>query len=157
VSAPAVLLLAFAIGVAAGLRALTPVAVVAWAAHLGWLPLHGTALGFLGSPWAVGVFTLAALFELVNDKLPKTPSRKAPAPFAARVLLGGLAGASIAAGHGGSLGLGAVLGAAGGVAGTLGGYEARTRAVRALGIGDLVVALVEDALAIASSLFLVTR
>ena len=37
-----VLLLALLIGVVAGLRALTAPAVVAWAAFLGWIDLHGT-------------------------------------------------------------------------------------------------------------------
>ena len=39
-----VLLLAFAIGVIGGLRAITAPTVVAWAAHLGWINLHGTPL-----------------------------------------------------------------------------------------------------------------
>ena len=35
-------LLVFSIGVVAGLRSLTAPAVVAWAAYLGWLNLHGS-------------------------------------------------------------------------------------------------------------------
>ena len=41
--------LAFLIGIAAGLRALTPAAAVCWAARLGWLKLQGTPLAFLGA------------------------------------------------------------------------------------------------------------
>ena len=40
--------LAFLIGVVAGLRALTPLAAVSWAARLGWLHLENTWLAFLG-------------------------------------------------------------------------------------------------------------
>jgi uncharacterized membrane protein len=41
--------LALGVGVAAaGLRSLTPPAVVAWAAHLGWLNLNNSALAFMG-------------------------------------------------------------------------------------------------------------
>jgi len=43
-----ILLLAFLIGAVAGLRALTPLAAVSWAAHLGRLPVAGTWLAFLG-------------------------------------------------------------------------------------------------------------
>jgi len=41
-----------------------------------------------------------------------------------------------------------VLGALGAVAGTLGGYRARTRLVPALGVPDYVVALAEDVVAV---------
>jgi hypothetical protein len=44
-----VFLFALGIGFAAGLRALTPPAVVAWAAHLGWLNLSNSPLAFMGS------------------------------------------------------------------------------------------------------------
>ena len=51
-----VLLLAFLIGVIAGLRSLTAPAAVAWAAHRNWLNLHNTPLSFMGSTAAVGFF-----------------------------------------------------------------------------------------------------
>ena len=86
------LLLALCIGVVAGLRSLTAPAVVAWAAHLGWINLHGSPLAFMGSPWAVGVFTVLALGELVADLLPSTPARTAPVGLSARIVTGALAG-----------------------------------------------------------------
>ncbi|HEY1434389.1 MAG TPA: DUF4126 domain-containing protein, partial [Thermoanaerobaculia bacterium] len=43
-----VLVLAFLIGVVAGLRVMTAPAAVSWAARLGWLHLEGTPLAFLG-------------------------------------------------------------------------------------------------------------
>jgi uncharacterized membrane protein len=45
----------------------------------------------------------------------------------------------------------------GAVAGTLGGYEARTRLVRTLRAPDLVIAVVEDAVAVGGGLFVVSR
>jgi uncharacterized membrane protein len=152
-----VLLLAFLIGIVAGLRSLTAPAVVAWAAHLHWLNLEHTPLGFLGSTAAVAVFTLAALAELIADKLPKTPSRTAPPGLIARFVFGGLSGTALAAAAGQSLVLGAVLGAAGGLAGAFAGYQARTRSVKALNAPDFVIALVEDAVAIGAGLFLASR
>jgi uncharacterized membrane protein len=70
--------LALLIGVVAGLRALTPVAAVSWAARLGRLHLENTWLAFLGYAATPYILTVLALFELVNDKLPKTPSRRSP-------------------------------------------------------------------------------
>ena len=41
-------ILAFLIGVVAGLRAMTEPAPVSWVARLSWLPLENTWLAFLG-------------------------------------------------------------------------------------------------------------
>jgi len=149
-------ILAFFIGIIAGLRSMTAPAVVAWASRLGWLSLAGTPLAFLASPAATWVLTGFALAELVADKLPITPSRTTPGPFIGRILTGGLAGSALTGGLGGSLLLGAVLGALGAVAGTMGGYRARTGLVRALGVPDYVVALAEDAVAVGGALLIVT-
>src|SRR5215468_7254469 len=83
------LLLAFCIGVVAGLRSLTAPAVVAWAAHLGWMNLSASPLAFMGSAWAVGIFTLLALLEFVTDQLPRTPARTAAVPLGARFVVAG--------------------------------------------------------------------
>src|SRR5262249_24986307 len=87
------LLLAFGIGVVAGLRSMTAPAIVAWAAHLGWISLSGSHLAFMGSAWAVGIFTLGALAEFVADQLPTTPARTTAGPLAARIVMGSLTGA----------------------------------------------------------------
>jgi uncharacterized membrane protein len=149
-------LLAFAIGVVAGLRSMTAPAAVTWAARLGWLHLDDTPLAFLGSGVAAYVFTALMIGELVADKLPRTPSRTRPGPFVGRIAAGGLAGAALIAGTGGSLALGALLGAIGAVAGTLGGYTARTRLVRVLAVPDYVVALGEDILAIGGAFLILS-
>ena len=150
------LLLAFALGFIAGLRSMTPPAVMAWAAHLGWLSLDGTPLSFLASPVARYVLLVAMLGELVADKLPFTPSRTLPGPFVWRILSGGVSGAALAAGFGQPLALGAAAGAAGAVAGTLGGYRARTGLVRTLEVPDYAVALTEDVVAVGSALLIAT-
>jgi uncharacterized membrane protein len=41
------LVFCFLLGCLTGLRSLTPPAVICWAAHLGWLNLAGTKLGFI--------------------------------------------------------------------------------------------------------------
>src|SRR5712671_3159322 len=91
------LILAFFIGVIAGLRSLTPPAAVSWAARLGWLHLENTSLAFLGYAAAPYVFSVLAVGELIADKLPKSPSRKAPMGLLARIVTGALCGAALGA------------------------------------------------------------
>jgi uncharacterized membrane protein len=150
---------AFALGIGffAGLRALTPPAVVAWATYLDWLNLHNSPLAFMGSTVAVAIFSLLAVFELINDKLPSTPKRTATAPLIARILMGGLSGACLCAASNLSMIVGAILGAIGGVIGAFAGYEIRRRLVSALQIRDLFIALLEDLITIGAAFFLVSR
>ena len=87
-----VVLAAFLIGVIAGLRAMMAPTVVSWAAGLGTLHLEGTPLHFWGHAITRYVLSVAAIGELINDKLPKTPSRKVPPQFIIRVLTGSALG-----------------------------------------------------------------
>jgi uncharacterized membrane protein len=147
--------LAFLIGVVAGLRALTAPAVVSWAARFGWVHLENTWLAFLDAAVTPYVASVLAVGELINDKLPKTPSRKAPLSFAARIVTGGISGAALGASQSAMGGL--VAGALGAIVGTLGGYEARTRAANAIGKKDLPIALIEDAIAVAGAFWIASR
>ncbi|MEO7651660.1 MAG: DUF4126 family protein [Bryobacteraceae bacterium] len=147
-------MLAFLIGVIAGLRAMTAPAAVSWAARLGWLHLEGTPLAFLGYAATPYIFTLLAIGELISDQLPSTPSRKAPPGFIVRILMGGLCGGAFGAAGQNLIG-GLVAGVLGAVAGTLGGYEFRVRLVRATGGKDLPIALLEDAIAIGGAFLIV--
>lgn len=142
-----VVLLALLIGVVAGLRSLTPPAVVSWAAFIHWINLHGTWASWLGHPVAVTVLSLLAVIELVTDKLPMTPSRTAAPSFAFRLVSGAFAGAVIGTAWGytwGGLGAGVI----GAVLGTLAGFQARTRLVAWRGGHDVPIALLEDAVAV---------
>ena len=150
------LLFAFLIGFFAGLRSLTPPAATAWAVYLGWLRLE-PPLALIGSLPSVLIFTLLAVVELVADKLPQTPKRTAPPGLIARIVMGGLTGACVAAGGAEGVFLGTVLGASGGIVGCFAGYHARTRLAKVLGTRDIYVALFEDLVAIAGSLWVVSR
>jgi uncharacterized membrane protein len=150
------LVFVFLIGLLTGLRSLTPVACTAWATHLGWLRVS-RAFSWIGGVPAVALLTLLALVELVADKLPKTPSRTAPPGLIARIVMSGLAGACVATAGGWGPVPGALLGVGGALAGTFGGYQLRTRLVKALGTPDFVVAVLEDLITIGGSLWVVTR
>ncbi len=118
---------------------------------LDWINLDGTWAEWVGHPITVAVLTVLAVGELITDKLPKTPSRKSPMGFGARLVMGAFAGAVIGTAWGytfGGLGAGLI----GAVLGTLGGAEARRRLVAANGGHDLPIALVEDAVAVLGGL-----
>jgi uncharacterized membrane protein len=146
-------LLSLSIGIVAGLRAMTAPAAVSWAAYLGWLKLDESILAFMGYAWTPWVITVLAVAELVTDQLPSTPSRTVPVQFGTRILSGALTGAALGI-VAGSLVIGAVLGAAGAVIGTLGGRTARAALARKLG-NDRPAALLRDAVAIAAALLVV--
>lgn len=141
-----VLLFALLIGVVAGMRAMTAPAAVSWAAYLGMVKVAGTPLAFMGAHITPYIFTLFAIGELVNDKLPKTPSRKVPPQFVTRLVTGGLAGATIGIGSG-QLILGIVAGLVGAVAGIYGGSFLRSHLSEVTG-NPLIAALIEDSIAI---------
>jgi uncharacterized membrane protein len=149
-------LFALLIGIVAGLRALTPLAAVSWAAHMGWLSLENTWLAFLGATATPYVLSFLAVGEIINDKLPKTASRKSPMMFGGRIVMGVLCGAALCAANHTMLG-GMLAGAIGAVIGTLGGYELRTRLAGAIGGKDLPIALLEDVVAIGAAILIVLR
>ena len=149
------LLFAFLIGCVCGLRSMTAPAVVAWAAHMGWLHLDGSWLAFLANKISLVIFSLFAVGELIADKLPFIPARTQVGPLAVRVIFGALCGAALCISAAVSPLLGALLGAGGGVAGAFAGYNYRRRlAARA---PDLMLALLEDLVAVGGGLFLVSR
>ena len=137
---------AFLIGAASGLRALIGLTAVSWAVHFGILPLDHTWLAFLGYAFTPYALTLLAIGELVNDKLPKTPSRLVPPQFLARIVTGALCGLAIGLSRNGMI-IGLMAGIAGAVAGTFGGAKARSFLARTFG-RDLLAALLEDAVAL---------
>lgn len=140
------ILASFLIGLVAGLRTMTAPAAVAWAAWLGWIDIGTTWAGFMASPWAVGIFSIAALGEYVADQLPSTPSRTVPQQFGARLVSGAFTGAVLGAAAGGTA-LGLVAGLVGAVAGAYGGAWARGRLASSFG-RDRPAAFIEDGVAI---------
>lgn len=135
------------LGVSTGLRSFTPLAVTAWFARMGRLPLSGS-WSWIGHRAAVGLLTVAAVGEYVGDKLPNTPSRVSPVALVGRLVCGGLVGAIVASTLRRPVAGGVALGALGAAAGAYGGYYARKSLTHGAGLPDLPVALVEDALSI---------
>ena len=146
---------AFLLETASGLRALIGLTAVSWAVHSGILPLDHTWLGFLSYAFSPYILTLMAIGELVNDKLPKTPSRLIPPQFITRIVTSALCGLAIGLSGNGII-IGLVAGFTGAVAGTFGGARARSLLAKTFG-RDLPAALLEDAVALGIAAFALFR
>ncbi|MYL98478.1 DUF4126 family protein [Novosphingobium sp. FGD1] len=148
-----ILLLALAMGIIAGLRAFTPPAAISWAAWLGVLDLGDTGLAFLGYRFTPWILTLVAALELVGDQLPRTPSRKVPSQFGARLISGAFCGAAIGLPSGAWV-AGLVAGLIGAAIGTYGGAALRAALARSLR-SDRPAGLIEDVLALVVAILVV--
>ena len=137
------------LGAVTGMRSQLPTALLAWRASRGDFPheIDGPG-GMFRRPGAVQLAAMAALGELVADKLPHTPNRLESGPFFGRLSLGAAAGAGISTAFGRSRIVGAALGVAGTALGSAAGHRLRTAAAERSGAPDLIWALAEDALAI---------
>jgi uncharacterized membrane protein len=122
-------------------------AAASWAANRQQIPLEGTWLSFLGFRFTPYITSLLAIGEVINDKLPKTPSRLVPPQFGGRVAMGALTGSAIGLSQG-HLIIGALSGIIGSVVGTLAGAKARAFVAKLFG-RDFPAALLEDILAVA--------
>lgn len=134
------LLLAFVLGLVVGLRTFTAPATL-------WLMRHP-------GPWAVGLGILA-LMEYGVDLLPKAPARTTTSGLLARAVSGAFVGwmAGLAAGR--SSIAGAIAGTIGAVIGAYGGLAVRIRL--SASIGNVPSGLLEDAVAIAAAVAIVSR
>jgi uncharacterized membrane protein len=150
-----ILFFAFLIGCVAGLRSMTAPAVVAWGAHFGWLHLDGSWLVFFAGKISLFVFSLFALGELIADKLPFIPGRIQPGPLGVRVAFGAICALALCCSSGTSPVAGAILGCLGGVAGAFAGYHYRR--LLSQRIPDIVLALLEDLVAVGGGFFIVSH
>jgi uncharacterized membrane protein len=141
------------LGLTTGLRSMTPMAVIAWYAWAGWLPLDGTWAEWLGKFWVAVGLTVLAVAELVADKMPWMGARTAPGPLLWRLVLGGLAGAVAATSLYGAGIEGVLLALIGTLLGAFGGYMVRRDAVAKIGCADWQYAVGEDLFTIGAAGF----
>jgi len=140
------------IGAVAGLRSMLAPALVSRALANAGAAGHGLAGRALASPAAGAILPVLAALELLADKLPITSPRIAPASLVARALSGACAAAAVAAERGGRRRgriAPALVGAAAAVAAAFAGYQLRRWVGRRARLPDAIVAVVEDAVAVA--------
>ncbi len=139
------------LGLSAGMRSMTPVAVVGEAVRRGQLPVTGSAGALLARARARPAALLLAAGEIAGDKLHSAPDRIVAPGLAARLATGALVGAAVAPSDRQSAG--ALLGAAAAVGFAYVSFSARMRTMQRH--GQASTGLVEDALALAVALLAV--
>lgn len=151
VSAREIATSALTMGITAGLRSMMPLAMLALRRDQAPGGARWENWPVLKSGLGRGILVAAGAGELVADKLPATPSRLMPLPLLGRMTLGGVAGAAIGseAPEAEPVLVGTIFGIIGGALGSYAGYYIRQAVVKKTGLPDLVIALGEDALAVA--------
>jgi uncharacterized membrane protein len=109
---------------------------------------HGAVAELLSRSSARSLLQIAAVGEMVADKLPLVPNRIEPGPLLGRAFLGGIAGGILAHQYGESGPLGAIFGAAAAVLSAYAGFHGRRALTHSTGLPDAAVALCEDVVAI---------
>jgi len=87
--------LAIGVGVAAGFRPMTALAVISWSLKRGWLRPGSSPFANIVYGGSSRKMAELAISELIADKLPFTRSRLNPGPFASRTAVGAISGAVI--------------------------------------------------------------
>jgi uncharacterized membrane protein len=136
------------IGIVAGLRSMIPLAFLIWTSD----QEHNTLPEAIEKRSLVSVLEtaagLAVLGEIIADKLPFTPSRLKTGQFLGRLIIGAVAGTVICKRANQSPFEGAIRGAIGAGIGTIAGYTYRTFFTQTTSMPDIVLASIEDIIAL---------
>lgn len=143
------------LGVVTGMRSMTAIAALSWAAWLGLVPEQGWAT-WIAHLVVVILFTVLAVGEYVVDTRPKIPRRTDLGPALARVVVGGLVGAMVAVAIDEPVAGGIIFGAGGAIIGAWGGFFVRMTVARIFR-RDLPAALLESASAIGLAVLALVR
>ena len=143
------------LGFVAGLRSMTPLALLNWTSRIG-VDAESALEQFLDAPASRVISSALAVGELVGDKLPFTPSRISAGPLIGRIVIGGLAGATLCQRARVSPIVGMAIGATAASAGSAAGYYGRKTLDKIKFVPDFVWASAEDTLALGLG-YLATR
>jgi uncharacterized membrane protein len=138
---------AIQIGIVAGLRSMMPLALLTWSKER----REQEALSQNRSK-AMLLTGLLALGEIVGDKLQIMPSRVSTGSLLGRIASGAIAGAVLSNRYGYPLGQGAIRGTLGAGLGAFAGYSVRLLLSQTLNIPDVLLATIEDSIALSLGL-----
>ena len=143
------LLGAVGLGAVAGIRSMTPPALLSRAASRGEIRgIGATPYGFLASPRVANLLTALAVGEISADKLPFSPDRVSLPGLAGRLATGALVGAALYAADGRKGATGGAIGALSSLATSYASYYLRTGTQQRFGLPNPVGGIVEDAVAL---------
>ena len=149
---------ALGLGAVAGIRSMTPPALLSRAASRGGIPgMEKTPFAFLASPRATRLCTVLALGEISADKLPFSPNRTSIPGLAGRLATGALVGAALFSANGREGTVGGALGALSSLATSYLSFFLRNGAQQKFGIPNPAGGVVEDAVALSIGLLSLRR
>lgn len=143
---------AICMGIVAGMRSMSAPAFVSnHLARKGAEELNDSNFKLMASETTAKVLTVAAVGELIADKLPNIPARIEPQPLIARAISGAVCGAAICKSEGERADVGAILGGLAAIGSSYAFYYLRRSLSETEILPDPVIALGEDALVVAVS------
>lgn len=145
------------LGTAAGLRSITPIGAVSWAATSGRWSFRRSQLYLLSRPEVERGLILLTAAEFVGDKLPVTPPRTTPPVWLFRIAVGALVGAASRLADKRPAAGGALVGGAAASVSTYAGYRLRMGLIEGLGLPNIVAGLAGDLAALGLSLLAVSQ
>ncbi len=148
-----VLLGAIGLGAVAGMRSMTPPALLSRAASRGGIPgIEGTPFAPLASTGISRLLTVLAAGEIFADKLPFVPDRTSVPSLTGRLATGALVGAALFSAHGRRGTTGGAFGAVSSLAASYLSFYLRSGAQERFGLPGPLLGLVEDAVALSIGL-----
>ena len=149
---------AVGLGAVAGIRSMTPPALLSRAASRGEIRgIEKTPFGFLTSRRAANLLTVLALGEISADKLPFSPDRTSVPGLAGRLATGALVGAAMYAADGRKGATGGAIGALSSLATSYLSFYLRTGAQQRLGLPNPIGGILEDTVALSVGLLSLRR
>ena len=144
---------AISMGFIAGMRSMSAPAFVSnYLAHQNSEELANSSFSLMGSARVAKVLKIAAVGEMIADKLPFIPARISPGPLIARIFSGALCGASICTAEGKRADVGAFFGGLSAVGAAYAFYHLRREIGETKILPDAALGLGEDALVVSSGL-----
>lgn len=149
---------AIGLGAVAGIRSMTPPALLSRAASRGEIEgIEETPFGFLASPRVANLLTVLALGEISADKLPFSPDRISVPGLAGRLATGALVGAALFSADGRRGASGGAVGALSSLAASYLSYYARTGTQQRFGLPNPAGGILEDTVALSIGLLSLRR
>ncbi len=149
---------AIGLGAVAGIRSMTPPALLSRAASRGEIEgIEGSPFGFLASPRVANLLTVLALGEISADKLPFSPDRISAPGLAGRLATGALVGAALFSADGRRGASGGAIGALSSLAASYLSYYARTGTQQRFGLPNPAGGILEDMVALSIGLLSLRR
>ena len=144
---------ALGLGAVAGIRSMTPPALLSRAASRGEVGgIEGTPFGALASSRVARFLTLLAVGEAIGDKFPMAPRRISVPGLLGRLASGALVGAALFAAGERPGAAGAALGALSALATAYPSYYLRVKTQDRLGAPNAALGLAEDVIALGAGL-----